>query len=106
MFYRDGCFCESFWSGGCPFSLHLTPSFKEFGFRDREQKMVSGKVGTSQPNALCWYWSAPTYPEHGYEYGVARGSSFQAPLKNGTEELEAWNSKTEEDQKRSRAYRP
>merc|ERR1719456_1727282 len=91
MYYRDGCMCESKWTGGCPFDLNLSPTYKEFGFDSLEKKIVSDGLGTPQPNALCWYWSAPTYPEDGYNWHVSGGTAYQAPEKDGTDRLEEYN---------------
>mmetsp|Transcript_52122 Transcript_52122/g.153798 ORF Transcript_52122/g.153798 Transcript_52122/m.153798 type:complete len:436 (+) Transcript_52122:89-1396(+) len=71
-FFRDGCMCESVWSGGCPFKLHYKKGYKAFGFAGLDEKVVSRHAGVSSANALCWYWSDPTHPEWGY---VNRGKN-------------------------------
>jgi len=86
--YRDGCFCESRWSGGCPFRAELRPNFQTFGFDAVEVKMVSTTVGAAT-NALCWYFTKPANPEWGYLKSDA-GISYQAPLKNVTELKREW----------------
>jgi len=86
--YRDGCFCESRWIGGCPFRAELSPSFKQFGFDAIETKGVSTAVG-APTNALCWYFSKPDNPEWGY-LGSKKGYSFQAPAANVTELKRDW----------------
>lgn len=80
--YRDGCFCESRWSGGCPFRAELRPNFQTFGFDTVETKIVSTAVG-APTNALCWYFTKPANPEWGY-LRTDTGYSYQAPLKNVT----------------------
>jgi len=94
MYYRDGCMCESKWTGGCPFDLNLAPTYKQFGFDSLEKKIVSDGLGTPQPNALCWYWSAPTYPENGYlGWDLPGGTAYQAPAKDGFDRLMEHNDK-------------
>jgi hypothetical protein len=86
--YRDGCYCESRWSGGCPFRAELHPSFKVFGFDTVEIKTVSTKPGAAT-NALCWYMTKAANPEWGYLRSNL-GYTFQAPLKNVTELKSEW----------------
>jgi len=90
MYYREGCYCESRWTGGCPFRLELSPSYKYFGFTDFSERVVSRGMGSHSPNALCWYWSTPTHPEWGYLYGVGHGTAYQAPELNSTQLTDAW----------------
>jgi hypothetical protein len=86
--YRDGCYCESRWSGGCPFRAELHPSFKVFGFDTVEIKTVSTKPGAAT-NALCWYMTKAANPEWGY-LRTNLGYTFQAPLQNVTELKSEW----------------
>jgi len=87
FFYRDGCHCESDWTGGCPWQTAASPNYQVFGFSGMDQKIVTKALGSPQPNALCWYWSNPTHPEWGFL--PADTFSFQAPLLNGTDLLRA-----------------
>jgi hypothetical protein len=86
--YRDGCYCESKWTGGCPFQAQLRPSYQTFGFDALDIKEVSTSVGAAT-NALCWYFSKPAYPEFGY-LRTGEGYSFQAPQVNVTELKRDW----------------
>merc|ERR1719161_2734510 len=85
MYYRNGCYCDSKWLGGCPFQIQMSPSYQYFGFDSITQKEVSAT------EHLCWYWSTPTHPEWGYLWNVPYGQAFQAPLQNGTELQKEWN---------------
>jgi hypothetical protein len=99
--YRDGCYCESRWSGGCPFRAELTPSYKTFGFDSIETKSVSTAIG-APTNALCWYFTKPANPEWGYlrtgaDYPFSKGPDekdtgpwYQAPASNVTELKRDW----------------
>lgn len=91
MYYRDGCYCESRWTGGCPFRNDLVPSYSYFGFDAIVEKDVSSDVGAFSPNSLCWYWSNPTHPEWGYLHGVGEGVGYQAPVRNSTHLKAEWN---------------
>merc|ERR1719473_2186486 len=94
MYYRDGCYCESRWINGCPFHLHLSPSYQYFGFDSMSERIISDGAGSYSPNALCWYWSTPTHPEWGYlpgAAGTAAGVSYQGPERNDTDLRKAWN---------------
>jgi len=86
--YRDGCYCESQWVGGCPYKMDNSPNFKKFGFDALEVKMLSTAVG-SPTNALCWYFTKPANPEWGY-LRTEEGFDYQAPLKNVTELKRDW----------------
>lgn len=80
--YRDGCFCESQWTGGCPFRAELQPNFKTFGFDAIETKGITTAVGAGT-TALCWYFSKPQHPEWGY-LRSEEGKIYQAPGQNVT----------------------
>jgi len=80
--YRDGCYCESTWVGGCPFRAELSPNYQTFGFDAIEVKGVSSSMG-APTNALCWYFTKPDNPEWGY-LRSEEGVTFQAPAKNVT----------------------
>jgi len=86
--YRDGCFCESRWAGGCPYRAELRPNFQTFGFDTVETKIVSTAVG-APTNALCWYFTKPANPEWGY-LRTEHGYAYQAPLKNVTQLKRDW----------------
>jgi hypothetical protein len=86
--YRDGCFCESRWVGGCPFRPGLQPSFRTFGFDSLEIKSVTKAMGAAS-NALCWYLSKPANPEWGY-LNTSQGYAYQAPQQNATELKRDW----------------
>jgi hypothetical protein len=86
--YRDGCFCESRWVGGCPFRAELKPNFRTFGFDALEVKGVSTAVG-APTNALCWYFAKPANPEWGY-LRTETGFAYQAPQTNVTELKRDW----------------
>jgi len=58
--YKDGCMCVSHFMGNCPFNLQASTSYKQFGFVAMDEKVISPGY------ALCWYWSNPSNPEHGY----------------------------------------
>lgn len=91
MYYRNGCYCDSHWLGGCPFQIQHSPSYQFFGFDSMSEKTVTTAMGSSQPNSLCWYWSTPTHPEWGYLWNVPYGQTFSAPVKNGTDLQKEWN---------------
>lgn len=63
--YRDGCYCESEWTGLCPYRLELVPNFKQFGFHSLEEKEITHESGPGT-KALCWYWSDSLHPEWGF----------------------------------------
>jgi len=86
--YRDGCYCESRWTGGCPFRAELNPSFRTFGFDTVEIKAVSSAPGAAT-NALCWYMTKPANPEWGYLRSDL-GYTYQAPVQNVTELKSNW----------------
>jgi hypothetical protein len=86
--YRDGCFCESRWIGGCPFKLEFSPSYQTFGFDALETKGVSTGMGAAT-NALCWYMTKPANPEWGY-LRTTTGFDYQAPAQNVTELKRDW----------------
>jgi hypothetical protein len=86
--YRDGCYCESRWIGGCPYRMEQSPNYKTFGFDALEVKGLSTAVG-APTNALCWYFTKPANPEWGY-LRTESGKSYQAPLKNVTELKRDW----------------
>merc|ERR1719456_2228137 len=67
-YFREGCFCRINWQGGCPYQLHHYPTYLDFGFRDMEEKAVTGKLSPMKytENFLCWYWSHPEEPWWGY----------------------------------------
>lgn len=92
-FYRDGCSCQSRWTGGCPWRLELVPNFRAFGFSSMEEKIVSTALGSSQPNAVCWYWSDAAHPEWGFIDHPA--VTFQAPQRNGSDLLRATTQNTQ-----------
>lgn len=86
--YRNGCYCESHWTGGCPWKYHYHGiNFKTFGFDSMLEKTVTTSMGSSMPNALCWYWSNPLYPEWGFFYYV--NNRTQAPIRSHSERMEA-----------------
>jgi len=72
--FRDGCFCESKWVHGCPWDINAPKgqTYVDFGFASLEQKEVTKVVGATV-NHLCWYWTNPTHPEAGYNFGVTAG---------------------------------
>jgi len=81
--YRDGCFCESEWTGGCPFRAELKPNFQTFGFDSMETKGITTAVGAGT-TALCWYFTKPQHPEWGY-LRSEEGYAYQAPAENVTQ---------------------
>lgn len=89
--YRDGCMCQSRWSGGCPFKMSASPNFKVFSFDSLDEKFVAARRG-APTNALCWYWSKNDHPEWGYLYTPV-GTAYTAPAKNSTDLMRAWTAK-------------
>jgi hypothetical protein len=85
MYYRNGCYCDSRWLGGCPFQIQMSPSYQFFGFDSMTQKDVAAA------EYLCWYWSTPMHPEWGYLWNVPYGQTYQSPAKNGTDLQNEWN---------------
>lgn len=92
-FFREGCQCESGWTGGCPFRNTLSPSFKYFGFDSMDEKGVS-RSRSAPTNAFCWYWSNALHPEWGYLRN-GHGYAYQAPELNSTDLTIAWMKKQE-----------
>lgn len=96
-YYRDGCYCTSQWTQGCPFKLALQPNYKTFGFDAMDEKPVTTSLGAST-NALCWYWSNALHPEWGYLRSPL-GAAYQAPIKNSTQLAREFNALKEQVEK-------
>lgn len=87
--FREGCYCETRFAGGCPFRLSSVVPYTSFGFQSLDERQVSTEPGVFA-NALCWYWSNHTYPEQGYvRNDTAIG--YQEPAVNSTELRREWN---------------